>query len=114
MSVPKLSAPMSISAIATLAGWEPRRIRRYLKRLQMKTGETLMTPANGPDAEKPRCYYVSLPALRRAAPDMFPETPPDAEDHDERIVTLETRIQQLAQVLGKVNRELSELRARRA
>lgn len=109
----KLSAPLTMAAVAELLGWSRRRTVRYLEKVDGEVhGMLLIKRGTGPG----RRYWVTKAALRRALPDLFE----CVENLTTRVEALEdaqkteiARLNTIAVHLGTVTRDVSCLKIKR-
>ena len=95
---------VSIAYVARLAKWNRGRMWRRLKKLDASNGGGLLQ--NLSDGAKPR-YVVGLRALRQAWPGLFSD---DLERLNERVSTLEERVDDLTRVDETLAREVGAAR----
>lgn len=107
----KLSAPLKVSAVASMLGWSRDKTLRHLQAMDAQLNGTLLQRSEGGH------HSVTKAALRRAFPDWFETT----ENLEMRVDAIEDvqkrhgqRIQLVASHLGSVTRDVAELKTRAA
>ncbi len=102
----KLRAPLRIAEVAELLGWSAKRTKRWLWRLHVESGRTLLEGGPSPEGSTP--YLVTITALYRVRPDLF-EPPPGLESRIDELENEKAKdrdqLHQLAIIVGNLRRD---------
>ena len=105
--IPKLQAPVKVSAVAKEMGWEYERTLRWLHTVNSQVHGMLLV--SKPGVKKPS-YLVYRSMLKKVAPDLFDtarSVEEQLEEQAEELAILRRGIEQMARALAEVRRKVA-------